>query len=306
MDLVLMTEPQLGGTYEDLLAAARLAEQAGLSGIARADHYLAHAGSPAPATDAFATLAGLARDTTRIRLCVLVSPITFRHPAVIAKTAASIDEMSGGRLDLGVGTGWSEPEHRVFGLEFPAREERFSRLEESLGYLRAAFAGEQFEGRYYRLEETQVLPRPGGLRIVVGGSGPFRTPALAGRYADEYNHYGGGAEVLGPKVARMREAAAGAGRNPDAVRVSLMGPMPVGRDEASYRERLVREAAGLGMNAADFEAECASMGMPMGTPTRVQETLAALSEVGVTKLYFQHFDLTDLAGLDATFEVLAG
>ena len=201
-----MTEPQLGGTYDQLLDAARWAEGKGLYGFARSDHYYSSRQPVPDATDAFATLAGLARDTSRIRLCVLVSPITFRHPAVIAKTAATIDQMSGGRFDLGVGTGWMELEHEAFGLEFPPTSERFERLVESLEYIKAAFSGESFRGVHYRFE-GEAGPKPTGLRLIVGGSGPRRTPTLAGRVAGEYNTFLGLPSDIAPKIAGVRRAA---------------------------------------------------------------------------------------------------
>lgn len=185
-----MTEPHFGGTYQQMLAAAQLAERQGLTSFARCDHYLSDRDPTPDATDAFAILAGLARDTTTIRLCVLVTPITFRHPAVIAKNAATIDQMSGGRFDLGVGTGWMDYEHQAFGLPFPDSAERWARFEEALDYLAAAFGPgrSRYQGRFYRLD-AEVKPKPTDIRIVIGGSGKSRTPRLAGSRADEYNFF---------------------------------------------------------------------------------------------------------------------
>lgn len=302
-----MTEPQIGGTYDQLLAAARWAEEAGMVSFARSDHYYANRDPRPDATDAFATLAGLARETDHIRLAVLVSPITFRHPAVIAKNAATIDQMSGGRFDLGIGTGWMELEHDAYGFPFPPWAERFERLEEALAYLEAAFgdgAG-TLSGRYYELD-ADVRPKPANLRIIVGGQGPRRTPALAGEHADEYNHFIGTAAEIGPKIVRVREAAAAAGRDPERITMSVMGPVLTGRDEAGYRRRLEQAAAVRDRDPSNLEESWAGHGIPVGPPARVRETLAGLSEIGVTKFYVQHLDLSDLSGLDETMEALTG
>jgi len=302
-----MTEPQVGGTYEQLLAAALWAEQAGMVSFARSDHYYSSRDPRPDATDAFATLAGLARETQRIRLAVLVSPITFRHPAVIAKNAATIDQMSGGRFDLGIGTGWMELEHDAFGFPFPPWAERFDRLEEALAYLEATFGSGTgtLSGRYYELE-AEVQPKPTNLRIIVGGSGAHRTPTLAGTHADEYNHFIAPAKEIAPKVARMRKAAAAAGRDPDAITVSVMGPVLTGKDQASYRRRLVEAAAARDRDPDNLEQSWSDHGIPVGPPARAQETLAALAEIGVTKFYVQHLDVADLSSLDETMEGLTG
>ena len=185
MEFGLMVEPQVGGSYAELRDLARWAEGQGLDAFARSDHFL-NQEEPAPSTDALTTYGGLAEATDSIRLVVLVTPLTFRHPAVIAKTAATLDEMSGGRFVLGVGTGWMQSEHDAFGLDLPPLAERFDRLGETLAYLRAAFtSNEGFGGQYYHLAPIDVLPRPTDLPIVVGGGGPKKTPTYAGRFADE-------------------------------------------------------------------------------------------------------------------------
>ena len=225
MQLGLMTEPQLGGTYDELLGLARWSEANGLDCFARADHYLDGSDSK-PTTDALTTLAGLARDTDTIQLVVLVTPLTFRHPAIIAKSAATIDQMSAGRLGLGIGAGWMHGEHDAFGIELPEVWERFSRLFEVLAYVRSAFtSAEGFRGRHYELQPIDVLPRPERpIPIIVGGSGPRKTPMYAGRFADEYNMFACGRATLERRVAVMREAAEAAGRNPDDVVVSFASP----------------------------------------------------------------------------------
>jgi alkanesulfonate monooxygenase SsuD/methylene tetrahydromethanopterin reductase-like flavin-dependent oxidoreductase (luciferase family) len=296
MQLILMTEPQLGGTYEDLLFAARAAESAGLDGFARSDHYYWSREPGLPTTDAFATLGGLARETSRIRLCVLVSPITFRHPAVIAKMAASIDEMSGGRFDLGLGTGWMEEEHTAFGLPFPRWKERFERLEDSLQYLRASFGGGSFEGRYYRTD-ADAQPRPTALRIVVGGSGPEKTPTLAGRFADEYNHFIAAPDQLQPKIERMRESAAAHGRDPASITISLMCPAVLADDERRLGELLAEAAAFRRIGVPELAERWEKARVPMGSSERATESLAAFEAMGITKYYLQWFQLTDREGI---------
>lgn len=286
MDLALMTEPQLGGTYQDLLDGARWAEANGLVAFARSDHYYWR--EPKAATDAFTTLGGLARETTDIELVVLVSPLTFRHPAVIAKSAATIDEMSGGRLGLGVGTGWMEAEHEAFGLPFPDWSERFERLEEALPYLHAALRDDhaRFEGDHYSID-AEVRPLARDTSIIVGGSGPKRTPRLAARWADEYNTFVAAPDDIAPKVDVLRSAAAEFGRDPDAIRVSVMGGCLVGSDRADYAERLAQEAAERDLAPDELAARFVERGMIHGTPEQAHEQIAALEGIGVERWYVQ-------------------
>ena len=297
-----MTEPHLGGTYDQQLAAAKWCEDEGLASFARCDHFLSD-GDPTPAaTDAFAVLAGLARETSDIRLCVLVSPITFRHPAVIAKNAATIDQMSGGRLDLGVGTGWMELEHVQLGLPFPEWPERWARFEESLDYLDAAF-GEgtgKHEGKYYSLD-ADVKPKPSGMRLVVGGSGPNRTPRIAGERADEYNFFFCPPDQARQKIAVMREAA-----GDRQVEATVMGGAMVGRTQAEYQDRLARSAASRGLSPKELEDRYVNNGFPVGTPDRVADTVAGLEEAGVERIYVQWLDLDDSDAMRETVDIVRG
>lgn len=295
-----MTEPHLGGTYGQQLEAARWAEEEGLTSYARCDHYLSGSDPTPDATDAFAVLAGLARETNDIRLCVLVSPITFRHPAVIAKNAATIDQMSGGRLDLGVGTGWMELEHVALGLPFPDWPERWERLEEALDYLDAAFdAGHgNHNGEHYTLDAT-VKPKPQGLRLVIGGSGPQRTPTLAGSRADEYNFFICPPEQAKQKIAVMRDAADGRPVEP-----TVMGGALVGRTDEIFRDRLAKAAEARGITSQELEDRYVSNGFPVGTPTRVAETVAGLEEAGVERIYVQWLDLNDLDTMKDTVDIV--
>lgn len=305
MKLSLMTEPQMGGTYEQILAAARWAETNELASFARSDHYYSSRDPKPAATDAFATLAGLARDTTSIRLCLLVTPLTFRHPAVITKTAATIDQMSGGRLDLGVGTGWMEIEHEAYGIPFPEWSERFAMLTEALPYLRESFSGEgaRFDGDHYSLD-ADVYPEPSGIRLIVGGTGKQKTPALAGTHADEYNHIVTPAGDLAPKIAVMRRAAEDAGRDPGSITVSMMGQVFIGRDEAEYRSLIGAAAAARDVEVSVLEERLDANGVPRGWGDRVAETFAGLADIDLDHFYFQWLDLADIGSLDATLEAL--
>lgn len=300
-----MTEPQLGGTYDQLLELARWAESEGMVSFARSDHYYSSRDPKPDATDAFATLAGLARETSSIRLCVLVSPITFRHPAVIAKTAATIDQMSGGRLDLGVGTGWMDLEHDVFGMPFPEWSERFDRLSEALPYLRAAFEQDHasVQGDHYSID-AEMRPRPTGTRLVVGGQGPVKTPTLAGQYADEYNHFPALPETLAPKIEVLRKAAQLAGRDPDAIEITIMGPVITGRDESDFQGRLKRMAAERDTDPHTLLERWQNNGIPVGPPDQVRATLAALERAGVDRYYLQWIDLDDRDGLETAWEAV--
>ena len=309
MEFGLMIEPQLGMTYETQRDLALVAEAAGVEVFARSDHY-AFPGVDGPhATDVFAVLAGLARETTTIRLCVLVTPITFRHPAVIAKTAATIDEMSGGRMMIGVGTGWMEHEYRLLGLDFPGIGERIARRDEAVGYLRAAFgkAPGGFRGDYYSLEDTPIRPAPTGpLPIIVGGDGPSRTPQVAGALADEYNIVSVPAEGVPPRVARAREAAADASRRPPTI--SMMSGAIVGRDEASFRRNLERIAAGhpFGRSPEQLEERARAQGVPVGSAAEAREAIARLAGMGIERYYVQMLGPLDRDLVEETFAVLAG
>ncbi len=197
MQLRIFTEPQQGASYDDLLAVAQAAERLGFDGFFRSDHYLVMGGGdglPGP-TDAWVTLAGLARDTTRLRLGTLVTSATFRLPGPLAVSVAEVDHMSGGRVELGLGAGWYEAEHRAYAIPFPPLGERFERLEEQLAIITGLWgtpAGERFSytGRHYEVTDSPALPKPRQQPrppVIVGGHGPSRTPRLAATYADEFN-----------------------------------------------------------------------------------------------------------------------
>ncbi len=297
---------QAGGTFEELRTTARWAELLGLSTLAVADHYLLSLGDDfgtVPAFDALAQLAALAVETDHIGLAVLVSPITFRHPAVLAKTAVTIDHLSGGRFALGVGTGWLEREHEVFGLGFPETGERFAMLEDALGYLRAFLDPDHpgHEGRWFSLEAVPTAPRPiGPLPIVVGGIGPHQTPRLAGAYADEFNCYPAPPGEWRARVDRARVAAKDAGRDPDALLISSAGAVMSAANEADYQAMLGESAASAGVTVEQLEAHMQRRNTPRGTHDQVVEQLAALAAEGMQRFYLQRspgFDYDETATL---------
>ena len=298
----IMTEPQMGGTYDELLRVARLAESEGLYSFARSDH-LAWSPEPAPeATDAFATMGGLARDTDTVRLAVLVTPITFRHPAIIAKNAATIDQMSGGRFDLGVGTGWNDFEHDALGIPFPEDSERWARFEDAIGYLEAAFGGGRgtHSGPFYSLD-LDVRPKPTGIRLIIGGSGPRRTPTLAGTRADEYNVFICPVDEAKAKISVMREAA-----GDRLVEATMMGPVTVAATDAELAGLIAAAAGRRNITSDEMIVRWNKAGQLFGTPSQLREKLAALEEAGVERLYLQWLDLTDYDGVARMVELVRG
>ena len=294
------------GSYERVLEAASWAETVGLVNFAVPDHYLDESAAGMPTLDAFAILAGLARETVTVELAVIVSPITFRHPAVLAKSAITIDRMSGGRFLLGVGTGWLEREHTVLGLELPPLAERFDLLEDALGYLGAALAPAPtaYAGRFYRLEQHPLQPPPPrAVPMVVGGTGPSRTPRLAGMYADELNLHSTPLAGVKARIDRAREAAARAGRDPDQLRISYASAVVAGTTGKEYRERLAEAAGDDGMDADEFEHRLSRAHTLRGTHEQVVSRLGRLEEVGVSRFYIQRRLEADL---DETGEILEG
>ncbi|HEY7703537.1 MAG TPA: LLM class flavin-dependent oxidoreductase [Acidimicrobiia bacterium] len=276
---------QKRGTYEETLAFARWCESNGIGCLALADHYLSGE-RHLPALDSLVALGGLVRETTVLDFASLVSPVTFRHPAVHLKTAATLAEMSGGRFALGIGTGWWEEEHTLFGLPFFDRRERFARTEETLAYLTSHFRGDGFEGRYYRLEPFESAPSA-VVPLIVGGSGPTRTPELAGRYADEFNAYPSATGDLAERIYRCRQVAADSGRDPDRILISSAFPVVAGTTKSAYRTALAAAASDSGRTAEDIEETYAKRGIPHGSREQVQEGLAAMSSAGVTRVYLQ-------------------
>lgn len=273
MEICTFIEPQNGATYDDQLAFARATEELGFHGFFRSDHYLAFSGDGMPGpSDSWTILAGLARETSRIRLGTLVSSATFRHPGVLAIQVANVDAMSGGRVELGLGAGWNEQEHAAYGIPFPAR--RFGLLEEQLAIITGLWASDgafDFAGEHYRLEAAPALPKPVQARvpIIVGGGGPERTPSLAARFATEYNFFDREPTVAAEKFATVRAAAEAAGRDPDDLRYSVVKSL--GR------------------------------GIPL---PEVAAKVAHARSLGVDRLYLQFLDHLDLGYLERVAEVV--
>lgn len=298
MQLRIFTEPQQGATYDDLLAVARAAESLGFDAFFRSDHYLAMGdadGLPGP-TDAWVTLAGLARDTTSIRLGTLVTAATFRLPGPLAIAVAQVDAMSGGRVELGLGSGWFEEEHAAYGIPFPPVGERFDRLEEQLAIITGLWStpvGGRFDhdGVHYRLYGSPALPKPvqQPLPVIVGGSGPVRTPTLAARFAAEYNVPFESVEDTAAAFDRTRAACTAAGRDPFTLRYSAAQVLCCGVDEAE----LARRAAAIGRDVAELREH----GMA-GTPGELVARAERFAEHGASRLYLQVLDLTDLDHLE--------
>ncbi|GAA1929854.1 LLM class F420-dependent oxidoreductase [Nocardioides marmoribigeumensis] len=294
MTLRIFTEPQQGATYDDLLRVARATEDLGFEAFFRSDHYLGMGteGLPGP-SDAWITLAGLARDTTTIRLGTLMTSATFRHPGPLAISVANVDQMSGGRVELGIGAGWFEAEHTKYGIPFPATAERFDRLEEQLAVITGLWAtagGFSFAGEHYSVEDSPGLPKPVQQPrppVIIGGKGKRRTPALTAAYADEFNVPFESAAFSGEQFARVRAACEEAGREP--VRLSNALILACGRDDAEVDRRL--EAIGQTRETMDGPGVC-------GTPAQVVEQLGKYAEAGSTRAYLQVLDLADLDHLE--------
>ena len=298
MRLRIFTEPQQGASYDDLLAVARTAEELGFDGFFRSDHYLRMGGGdPGPGpTDAWVTLAGLARETSRVRLGTLVTAGTFRLPGPLAITVAQVDAMSGGRVELGIGAGWFDDEHRAHGIPFPSTRERFDRLEEQLAIITGMWTtpvGEMFSfhGRYYELTDSPALPKPVQQPhppIIVGGYGTKRTPALAARYAQEFNLAFPPLDYYAEQVQRVKRACADAGRDPASLRTTVALVVCCGRDEAEFRRR----AAAIGRQPDELRENGAA-----GLPGEVVETLRAFEAAGAEDAYLQVLDVSDLEHL---------
>lgn len=312
MRVALMIEPQMGLTYADQLAVARRAEDAGIEALFRSDHYESFpGGSDAATTDAWAVLAGLARDTERIRLGVLVSPVTFRHPGNIAKLAVTVQEMSGGRLELGLGAGWHEDEHRRHGFAFPTISDRADILEEQLAVVRGLLHepdGWSFSGAFYRVEDARFRPRPDPVPpIIVGGEGSARSMRIAVHWADEFNVTSSSPEVVREKYARLDAACADAGRDPATLRRSVMAGVLVGRDAEAVEERgrALITALGVGADARKWVAARRERWI-IGTPDEARAMVRRFADAGAERIMLQDFLPTDLAMIDEIGEELVG
>ena len=299
MDFRVFCEPQQGATYDDQLVVAKAAEALGFSAFFRSDHYLAMSGDGMPGpTDSWITLAGLARETTTIRLGTLVTSATFRHPGPLAISVAEVDAMSGGRVEFGIGAGWFEAEHRAYAIPFPSLRERFDRLEEQLDIITGLWdtpPGERFSytGAHYSVADSPALPKPVQRPyppIIIGGGGAKRTPALAARFAAEFNLAFPTLDFTQLAYRRMREALDRAGRGPEDLVYSAAFVVCAGADDAQVARRaeaIARPVDELRLNSP-----------LVGTPAQIVDQLGAFTEAGVQRIYLQLLDLSDLDHLD--------
>jgi F420-dependent oxidoreductase-like protein len=294
MLLRIFTEPQQGADYTTLLRVAKATEEYGFDAFFRSDHYLKMgdvSGLPGP-SDAWVTLAGLARETERIRLGTLVTAATFRLPGPLAISVANVDDMSGGRVELGLGTGWYDDEHTAYGIPFPGLGERFDRLEEQLEIITGMWetpAGKTFDfaGTHYQVTGSPALPKPAQRPrppIIIGGVGAKRTPRLAARFADEFNVPFHSIEDTRAAYGRVRAACESAGRD-DSLIFSAAQVICCGRDDAQLRQR----ADAIGRSVEDLRENGIA-----GTPAEVVERIAAFGEAGAERAYLQVLDLNDL------------
>jgi F420-dependent oxidoreductase-like protein len=291
MELRVFTEPQQGATYDDLLRVAQESERLGFGAFFRSDHYLAMGvdGHPGP-SDAWATLAGLARETSTIRLGTLMTSATFRHPGPLAITVAGVDQMSGGRVELGLGAGWYREEHEAYGIPFPSTGERFDLLEEQLAVITGLWASNgdfSYDGAHYRVVDSPGLPKPAQARppVLIGGKGARRTPALAARYADEFNLPFVPFEEGLVQNDRVRRACEDLGRDPASLRFSSALVLCVGADEQEVRRR----AAAIGHDLDELRRDHLA-----GTVGEVVDKIGRYAESGQSRLYRQTLDLQDL------------
>jgi F420-dependent oxidoreductase-like protein len=295
VQLRIFTEPQQGASYSALLAVARTAEECGFDAFFRSDHFLVMGGKdglPGP-TDAWVTLAGLARETQRIRLGTLVTAATFRLPGPLAISVAQVDEMSGGRVELGIGTGWYEGEHRAYGIPYPPVGERFDRFQEQLAIITGLWTTPvgtpfSYEGKCYQVTNSPGLPKPVQQPrppIVIGGGGPKRTPRLAAKYADDFNVGFQSPEVSAERFARVRAACQAAGRDPASLVYSNALVVCCANDPAILRQR----ASAIGREVDELREH----GL-CGSPAEIVDKLAQYHAVGTRRVYLQVLDLSDL------------
>jgi len=298
MLLRIFTEPQQGADYATLLSVARAAEELGFDAFFRSDHYLTMAGSGLPGpTDAWITLAGLAVQTSRIRLGTLMTPVTFRLPGPLAIAVAQVDQMSGGRAELGLGTGWFDAEHTAYGIPFPPLAERFARLEEQLKIVTGLWEtaeGEEFSfsGTHYSLSGSPALPKPAQRPrppVLIGGAGQRQTPRLAASFADEYNIPFASVADSTAAFDRVRQACQEAGRDPGSLVYSAAQTVCCGRDEAE----LARRAQATGQQLAGLR----QTGLA-GSPAEIVDKLGQFADTGASRAYLQVLDLHDLGHLE--------
>jgi F420-dependent oxidoreductase-like protein len=298
MEFRAFVEPQQGASYADQLAVAQTAESLGFSAFFRSDHFRAMSGDGLPGpTDSWVTLGAIARETSTIRLGTLVTSATFRYPGPLAVSVAQVDAMSTGRVELGIGAGWFEAEHRAYGIPFPTLGERFDRLTEQLEIITGLWTTDlgltfDYAGKYYTISNSPALPKPVQAPhppVVIGGTGAKRTPALAARFAAEFNVPFAPLDIAKAQYERVAAAVAGAGRAADSIVYSAAFVVCAGRDDAE----VARRADAIGHDVAELRANS-----PLtGTPAEIVDKLGAWSEIGVQRVYTQLLDMSDLAHL---------
>jgi F420-dependent oxidoreductase-like protein len=296
MDFRIFIEPQQGASYEEQLAIAQATEQLGFDGFFRSDHFISfHGGDGMPGpTDSWTTLAGLARETTRIALGTMVSSVTFRYPGILAVQVAQVDAMSGGRAELGLGAGWNAREHQAYGVPFP--EKRFGIFEEQLAIISGLWATPleetfSFVGEHYTVVDSPALPKPvqSPMPLIVGGAGKAKTPRLAAKYATEYNTGFAPLDELAATMDRVRDACTVVGRDPGDIIMGVPRTVAVGATEADASRRAEASFTDLASLRRDGIA---------GTTNEAVDRISAIQKLGVDRLYLQLVDFRDLDHLD--------
>lgn len=308
-----MLEGQEGLTWERWFAIADRVESLGLESLSRSDHFFSLMGHPErPALECWTSLTALAQRTQRIRFGPLVSPMTFRHPALLARMAAAVDLLSNGRLVVGLGAGWNDAEHQAFGIALPPLKERFDRLEEGIAVIKALWSGGpvDLEGRYYPLRRAAAYPRPmqrPAPPVLIGGDGETRLLRIVARDADEWNSHAPGPDVYKVKRTKLEEHCRAAGRDPDAIHRSWMGGILIGRDAREVAEKgrwmqsFLSGLSGVPPDAAPDELRRRSW--IVGTPDQVASQLEAWAALGIERVMFQWYNLDDLDGLGLLAEL---
>ena len=321
MRFALMTEPQQGLTYAEQLAIVQRAESLGFESFFRSDHYQSFPGpSGEPTTDAWAVLAGLARETTRITLGTLVSPVTFRTVGNLAKVVTTVDEMSGGRVEFGLGAGWNEEEHRQLGLPFPPIGERADLMEEQFAVLHGLWGepdGWSHAGRHVRIEHATFHPKPAARRagttfdgvarprLLTGGEGSPRSMRIAARYVDEFNLSSSSPEKAATKFGELRAACEAIGRDPTTMGRSVMAGVLIGRDEAEVSRRKGELLRAFGDEAGGDEwFDAREPRWILGTPDQARAMVARFEAAGAERIMLQDFLPRDLEMVDLMAEAL--
>ncbi|KUI43213.1 LLM class F420-dependent oxidoreductase [Mycobacterium sp. IS-1590] len=299
VDFRVFVEPQQGASYADQLAVARAAEDLGFSAFFRSDHYLAMSGDGLPGpTDSWVTLAGIARETSTIRLGTMVTSATFRYPGPLAISVAQVDEMSAGRVEFGIGAGWFEAEHQAYAIPFPSLRERFDRLTEQLEIITGLWTtpqGETFDysGKHYTIVDSPGLPKPAQSPhppVIIGGQGAKRTPALAAKYASEFNVPFVPLETVKTQFERVAAAVSDAGRAADSMTYSAAFVLCAGRDDGE----IARRATAIGREVDELRSNSPTV----GTPAEITDKLGPFVQAGVQRIYLQVLDMSDLTHLE--------